>query len=109
MTPDSAKSLANDILCAVATLQAVANELMTAYPDSDYTPVEPETQEEILSNSEPKKAVTLEDVRSVLSTLSANGKRAEVKELLGKFGVTKLSDVKKEDYVALLENAEVLK
>jgi 3-methyladenine DNA glycosylase Tag len=108
MTPDSAKSLANDILCAVATLQAVANELMTAYPDSDYTPDVPELQEEIITKPKIEKAVTLEDVRSVLSTLSANGKRAEVKELLGKFGVTKLSDVKKEDYSALLENAEVL-
>ncbi len=50
-------------------------------------------------------APTLEDVRTVLAEISRNGKTTEMKQLLSQFGASKLSDVKTEDYAALLEAA----
>jgi 3-methyladenine DNA glycosylase Tag len=107
MTPNQAKSLANDVACAIATLQAVADELMTAYPDSDYDRDEPERE---ATTPEPPKArtVTLDEVRSALSAKAANGKREEVKALLGKYGAAQLSAVKPEHYAELLKDAEGL-
>lgn len=55
------------------------------------------------------KNLNLEDVRAVLAKLSQHGKTAEVKELIVKFGGTKLSDVPKENYSQLLKEAEEIK
>ena len=107
MTPDKANSLANDIACTIATLQAIADELMTAYSDSDYDRDEP--QEAPPPTPPPKaKVVTLEEVRAVLSAKAADGKREVVKALLGKYGAVQLSTIAPEHYVALLADAEVL-
>lgn len=55
-----------------------------------------------------EKAVSVEDIRAVLAQKSQDGKSKEIKELLGKYGVAKLSAVKQEDYPALLAEAKVL-
>ena len=52
--------------------------------------------------------VTLEQVRAKLAVLSQNGKQAEVKELLKKFGAKKLTDVPAEKYGELLTATEEL-
>lgn len=52
--------------------------------------------------------VAVEEIRAVLAQKSQDGKSKEIKELLGKYGVAKLSAVKQEDYPALLQEAEVL-
>lgn len=59
--------------------------------------------------AEPSKKISLEDVRAVLAKLSKHAKTAEVKELIVKFGGTKLSDVPKENYSQLLKEAEEIK
>ena len=51
-------------------------------------------------------AIKLEEVRTVLAEISRSGKTAQMKELLGRFGAGKLSDVKPEDYAALLAAAK---
>ena len=51
---------------------------------------------------------TLEEVRTALMALSVAGHGAEVKQLIGKFGVSKLSDVAPEHYAAILKEAESL-
>lgn len=66
------------------------------------------------SDSEAKKEAhieskfTLEDVRGVLAEKSANGHGAEIRELLKKYGQTKLSEIAPKDYAALLADAEVI-
>lgn len=55
-----------------------------------------------------EKTITLEEVRKVLATKSKNGKQAEVKELIKKYGVNKLTDIHPCNYKELLELAEVL-
>lgn len=56
--------------------------------------------------AEPSKKIGLEDVRAVLAKLSQHGKTAEVKDLLTKYGATKLSDVDEGNYKDLLKDAE---
>ena len=51
-------------------------------------------------------AIKLEEVRTVLAEISRSGKTAQMKELLGRFGAGKLSDVKPEAYAALLAAAK---
>ena len=55
-----------------------------------------------------EKTITLEEVRKVLATKSKNGKQAEVKELIKKYGVNKLTDIHPCNYKELLELAEAL-
>ena len=55
---------------------------------------------------EAPKPITLEEVRSKLSSLSQNGKQAAVKALIKSFGVNKLTDIPKERYLELLKAAE---
>lgn len=81
-----------DDLAKLAEQNTPAKE--EAKPAATDTPAEP--------------AVTLEEVRTVLSELSKAGKRDEVKALLEKHGVKKLSDVKPEEYGTLKKEAEEL-
>ena len=55
-----------------------------------------------------EKEVTLEDVRAVLGQKSQAGMTAEVRELITKYGGTRLSDIDPAQYKALLAEAEVL-
>ena len=103
MTPDKARSLANDIACTIATLQAIADDLMTAYPDSDYDYNEPERE-----TPTPPKPLTLEQVRAVLAEKSRAGHTAKIRELLEKHGAGKLSEIDPKEYPSLLAEAEVL-
>ncbi len=53
-------------------------------------------------------SVTLEQVRGVLAGKSKEGKTAEVRSLLQKYGADKLSEIKPECYSDLLIEAEGL-
>ena len=55
-----------------------------------------------------KPALTLEEVRAVLADKSRAGHTAEIRELLKKYGASKLSLVDPKHYGALLREAEVL-
>ena len=55
---------------------------------------------------EPKQKVTLEQVRAVLADKSQSGHTVEVRELIAKFGSTKLSGIDPERYPELLKEAE---
>ena len=55
-----------------------------------------------------KPALTLEEVRAVLADKSRAGHTAEIRELLKKYGASKLSLVDPKHYEALLREAEVL-
>lgn len=59
-----------------------------------------------MPRAEPSKKIYLEDVRAVLAKLSQHGKTSAVKELIIKYGGTKLSDVDEGKYKDLLKDAE---
>lgn len=72
---------------------------------------EGETAAETVDKSkEPaEKATRLEDVRIVLAIKSNDGFTADIRELLQKYGVSKLSELEPKDYAAILKDAEELK
>ena len=61
---------------------------------------QPETQQE--------SPATLEGIRALMAQKTQEGKSKEIKELLQKYGAAKLSAVKPEDYLALMQEAQVL-
>ena len=86
--------------------------MTSVMPDIKATIEEPTTIEEETTDikADPKdvreEAIKLEDVRAVLADISRAGKVAEMKALLAKFGVTKLSDVDSLEYPDLLAEAK---
>lgn len=60
------------------------------------------------AHSEEKK-VDSEMVRAILFDLRQMGKKAEVKELFEEFGVSKLSEIREEQYAAVFEAATKIK
>ncbi|TLN00389.1 hypothetical protein FDZ73_19595 [bacterium] len=88
----SAKSTATPEPAAGQALEQAA-ESTPATP----TPAEPATPT--------TPTVSLEEVRAKLAALSQSGKQAQVKELITKFGASKLTDIPAEKYSELLEEA----
>ena len=58
--------------------------------------------------AEPKKQLTLADVRAVLAEKSRAGFTEEIKVLIARHGADRLSEVPETEYAALLADAEVL-
>lgn len=54
------------------------------------------------------KTYTFTEVRGIMAALSGQGKKAEAKALLQKFGANRLSDLDEKDYAALVEEAQVI-
>ena len=84
---------------AAAAINGVADWLTEAFSGK-------EPAEEALA-TEPM--LTLEEVRAVLAEKSRKGHTAEIRSLLLKYGVDKLSQLDPASYRALLADAEVLK
>ncbi len=53
-------------------------------------------------------AVTIEDVRQVLTKISQLGKSAQVKELLASYGAKNVKELKQADFVAVIAKAGLL-
>ena len=56
--------------------------------------------------AEPTTNIKFEDVRKVLAEISKQGKTAEMKALLSKYGAKRLSDVNAKDYGEILTAAK---
>lgn len=98
---DLAKQLDELKRCGEALI-GISEEMKNIFSSSE--------QEEKAESEEPKeeKTISLEDVRAVMADKSRMGFTAEVKELLTKRGVNKLSEVDTKEYAALLKEAEVI-
>ena len=84
------------------SLEQVADSIAGNTP-TDQT--EPEKHTEPLT---PPAPPTIDQVRVLLAEKSGAGKSTEVKALLTKYDAGKLSGVKPEDYLALMEEARLL-
>ena len=69
---------------------------------------QPSTTEKAQPETQQEKPATLEGIRALMAQKTQEGKSKEIKELLQKYGVAKLSAVKPEDYPALMQEAQVL-
>lgn len=87
-----------------AETEAAAAEGMKADEKVEIKEVETETGAEEKKPDEPK--YTLADVRKVLAAKSGAGYTDDVRELLKKYGASRLSAVSEDDYPALMKEAE---
>ena len=87
---------------AAAAINDAANYLAQLF-SSEEVNKQPETPAPVQ-----KPALALEQVRAVLSEKSRAGYTAGVRELLQKYGASKLSQVDPSNYEALLRDAEVI-
>lgn len=95
---DPMMELVNALNALTAALQKFSSQTTNAYLDTFEEIYDPEKDE----------PVTFVQLRSRLSEISRSGKTAEVKELIAKYGASKLSDIAESDYAAVLAAAEGL-
>ena len=91
-----------ELRTAAAAITDAANWLAQQF--SDAGDAEPATQ----PKPGEKPALTLEQVRAILADKSRAGHTAAIRDLLQKYGASKLSQVDPKNYEALLRDAEVL-
>lgn len=84
------------------------NTFETIYDPAEDEPKAAEVPKEQLAPEQKTETVTFVQLRSRLSEISRSGKTAEVKELIAKYGASKLSDIAESDYAAVLAEAEGL-
>ena len=113
---DPMMELVNALNALTAALQKFTSQTTNAYLDTfeeiyDPEKDEPQAAEAPKEQPTPKNeeaTVTFVQLRSRLSEISRSGKTAEVKELIAKYGASKLSDIAESDYAAVLAEAEGL-
>lgn len=94
----------SDIRSLADSLQAVADAMADNEP-----PAETVEASTIVKEPKPKKKeITLEEVRGKLAEMSQAGLTAEVREIIQKYGGSKLSEVDPKHYADVLKDAEVL-
>lgn len=76
--------------------------------DEAATPVPVQAEADDNSVTENKSEMTFEELRGVCAEKARAGFTAEVRNLLGQYGVNKLSELNPEDYVAFRAEVEVL-
>ncbi len=109
MTNNQKYNLFLDAVRIIRSLADVFEAIADTYRDATVV----EADAKVIDAQEVKelpaeKEVTLEDVRAVLGQKSQDGMTAEVRELITKYGGTRLSDIDPAQYKALLAEAEVL-
>ena len=113
---DPMMELVNALNALTAALQKFSSQTTNAYLDTFEEIYNPETDEpqaaeapeEQPAPEQKTENVTFVQLRSRLSEISRSGKTAEVKELIAKYGASKLSDIAESDYAAVLAEAEGL-
>ena len=91
----------SDMRSLADSIQAVADVMAGNEPV--------ETKEPTTTVKEPKKKeITLEEVRAKLAEKSQAGLTAQVREIIKKYGGSKLSEVDPKHYADMLKDAEVL-
>jgi len=100
---------------AISELADAIHVLSSALYESRKLQVKNVTQEETATTVEEAEeakpedlTVTLEEIRAKLAALTQGGKQAEVKALIKKYGGAKLSDIPKDKYPQLMQEAEAM-
>ena len=81
-----------------SSINDIANWLTDVFSSTDDTEAAPA----------PAKTYSLEEVRAILAEKSRDGFTAQIRDLLQKYGATKLSEVDPTRYGGLVADAEVL-
>lgn len=100
-------STAEIILNAVKELKELFSSSATPAAIPQQAPVTEEQKPEPAPAAK-AKTYSFQEVRGIMAGLSGKGKKSEAKKLLQKYGATRLSEIKPEDYAALVADAEVI-
>lgn len=87
---------------AAAAINDIANWLTEAFSS------EPEAEASAAPAKEPEPVLAFEDVRAILADKSREGFTVQIRELLQKYGASKLSEVDAKHYKALITDVEGL-
>ena len=92
---------------AAAAINDIANWLTEAFSGDQNTEAEAAS---VLAPAakEPEPVLAFEDVRAILADKSREGFTAQIRELLQKYGASKLSEVDAKHYKALIADVEGL-
>lgn len=93
------QTLAEDLQELCEAFSENENSVSTSDSGLNETSVEDKTNE---------PTITLEEVRTVLAKLAQDGKQAELKALIGKFGANRLSEIESKHYPAILKEVEAM-
>ena len=97
---------AEELTAAILKLATALEGNQIKMPSEPAEPIaEPEKSSELTPTQKP---VTLEAVRSLLARKSQSGKQKEVKALIAKYGVIKLTEIDPVNFPKLLQEAEAL-
>lgn len=96
------------MLNVVEDMRSLADSIQALCNVANETEVSEPTPKASKTKVNVKPEITLETVRGVLAEKSQQGKTAEVREIIAKFGGTKLSEISTEHYADILKDAEVL-
>lgn len=89
---------------AAATINGIANWLTDAFSGN----AEPEAETSAAPTKESEPVLVFEDVRAILADKSREGFTAQIRELLQKYGASKLSEVDAKHYKVLIKDVEGL-
>lgn len=95
-----------DVLAALSDFVKVASEWAESASKAEVETFTQISQKEEAVKKAVEKAITLEEVRSVLANLSRSGQKETVLKLLQKYGGSRLSEVPPERYAALFADAQ---
>lgn len=102
----ASKEVTNALITLATVLNSTASISHKEKTENNAKDVQ--TEEEKSKQGSEETKVTLEQVRAKLAQLSQDGKQAQVKALIKKFGAKKLTDIPAEKYSELMQEAEVL-
>lgn len=97
----------SDVRSLADSLQAFADDRLENEPVEVASQVVSAEEPNVENHEEPAE-IKLEDVRAVLADKSRMGHTASVRDLLAKYGASKLSEIDPEKYPALLKDGELL-
>lgn len=98
----------NSLEALMEDLRILCDVMKEGEPQQPTEVYPPEEDVVEVPTAEPEPSVTLEQVRTVLAKLAQEGRQAEVKALITKYGATRLSDVDPSHYSVMLKEAEGL-
>ena len=107
-TPQQVAALTQAMMAYLGTMPEEAEAPKAEPVAKKRKPAAVEPEAPAAETPAPASTVTLEQVRAKLTELSQGGKAANVKTLIAKFGGTKLTDLKAEQYADVLAAAEAL-
>ena len=92
-------TIIDELRDTASSINRIADELTDLFSYSNRVP-------EVAPS--PEKTLSLEEVRAILAEKSRDGFTAQIRDLLQKYGASKLSEIDPASFKALVADAEVL-